>query len=974
MRAVAAVGLLYLLSTLAIGSIVWAASPRDVVINEIWVNDPHNYDSGEYIELYNRTASPIDLSKWVLDGTEYDGTCGEHHWQMPSITIPAHGYIVIARDATSNDEVNNPGFTTTWGFKPDVEMYDPLMYFEVNDPAVPNMTVQNPDVGTPHDTQIRLIPGVSDYAKSCSGSYNHYEALWLFADSARTQLIDVMEYRDPAYCASDACLGLGTSDNDAFVGIPDLSLSLGRDASGTDTDNSGVDFHFEVATPKAQNVNNMPPDIWTLRYSPCVPTSSNTVTISCYIKDADGISSAKCYYSVNGAAYVMVTMSAAPLDSLYSCVLPAQADQTQMKFYVKATDSNAIPATATYPADAPSGAYSYMVGTVTISTIQYVDVGGDTSSYFNKAVNTTGIVTASRGVYLENAYYRMFTIQDGAGAWNGIWVYDPTESVVANEGDLVSVSGKVQEFQHRTEIYLFPDCFTKISSGNPLPAVTVVTTGTIAPASLLAERYEGVLIEAQNVTVTNDSLDTMPDWEVNGGSGACQIGHQGYYFYTPNTGDHLDGIIGVLNYSGNAPKYPTSYGFKLDPRRSSDIIGPPILTNLVYAPHAPRTGVPVTFSVTVTGAHPPFTVKLFTSTNGGASYDSTTMTSPDSIYTAVKGPWTDGTTVDYYVTATDTQPVVSRKPLAGRYDFYVGVVTIHQVQYVAPGGDSSSYAGKPVNVGGIVTAASGELGAEYFYIQNHGISSDFRGVKVFDRTGTVSVARGDSVTVSGDVQEYYNNTEISMFFPAAITVHSHGNSVPAATPVTTASVAVSEKYEGVLATANGAAVKTAKDQYGEWHISNGGPADTCEVGDYGVYAYIPVVSDAVNVTGVVDYVFSQYKIEPRNDADICYPAKAGTPDGATTPVKVMLAVRPNPMLDGGEVRFALPVTGNVALKVYNVKGELVRTLIEGSSPAGEYKIDWNGANSRGNRVTSGIYFLRLETRGGSAVSKVVVSR
>jgi flagellar hook assembly protein FlgD len=74
------------------------------------------------------------------------------------------------------------------------------------------------------------------------------------------------------------------------------------------------------------------------------------------------------------------------------------------------------------------------------------------------------------------------------------------------------------------------------------------------------------------------------------------------------------------------------------------------------------------------------------------------------------------------------------------------------------------------------------------------------------------------------------------------------------------------------------------------------------------------------------------------------------------------------------IRFALPATGPVDLKIYNVKGELVKTLASGKTEAGEHVVGWNGTNARGNRVTSGIYFLRLETQAGSVVSKVVVSK
>jgi hypothetical protein len=958
--------MLFLLAVLALTNVGYGATAGDVVINEVWVNDSHYFDGAEYIELYNRTASAINLADWVLSGTEYDGLCGEHHHQFPTgTTIAAHGYIVIARDAITNSEGGadpSPGFKSTWGFAPDLEMYDNSRTYEVDDPLVPNTICQNPDA---NDDQIRLIPGTSDYSKSCAGSYNRYEVLYLYDSATRTNLIDAMEYRDPAYCTADACTGVNVSDNDGFSGIPDVGLSLGRDASSTDTNNSSSDFHFEVATARAVNTVNTPPEIWTLRYSPCAPTSASTVTISCYVKDPNGIYAVKCYYAVNGGAYSNTAMSAAPGDSLYSCVLPAQADGSQITFYVEATDNFSPKATSKYPSDAPAGAYRYSVGMKLISDVQYVDIGQDSSTYAGQAVNITGVVTAARGVYPGLYADYIFVIQDGSGPWNGIHVYDPTASVPAEEGDSVVVSGKVQEYFLRTELYMFVGCYNEISTGHTLPAPAVVATSALATTSTLAERYEGVLAKVQNVTVTNDSLG-HGEWEINDGSGACVVGEDAYYTYVPNTGDLLDGVQGVVDYAFSI--------YTIEPRYSEDIIGPPMIFDLVYAPHAPLAANQITVSATVKGTHTINSVKLFYSTNGGASYDSTNMTSPDSVYTALIGPFADGTIVKYYVRATDNQPMSAWKPATGAYDFYVGRVTIHQIQYVVTPADSSPYAGKPVNVSGIVTAASGEFSDNFFYIQNHyGAVPDFKGVKVYDRTGTVSVARGDSVIVSGDVWEYYLNTEIAMFFPEAITIVAHGKDVPAAYSVTTASVNTSEKYEGVLVVANAATVKAAADAFGEWRISNGGAADTCKVGDAGTYTYVPVVNDNVIVKGVVDYAYSQFKIQPRNDEDICSPGEAGV-DKPANPSRLVMMVRPNPMLDGGEVRFALPATGNVELKIYNVKGEMVRSLLEGAMDAGEYKIDWNGANAKGNRVTSGIYFMRLETRGGSAVSKVVVSR
>jgi flagellar hook assembly protein FlgD len=50
----------------------------------------------------------------------------------------------------------------------------------------------------------------------------------------------------------------------------------------------------------------------------------------------------------------------------------------------------------------------------------------------------------------------------------------------------------------------------------------------------------------------------------------------------------------------------------------------------------------------------------------------------------------------------------------------------------------------------------------------------------------------------------------------------------------------------------------------------------------------------------------------------------------------------------------------VALKVYNVLGQQVKSLVEEEQAPGFYSINWDGANDRGEKVTSGVYFYRLQ--------------
>jgi hypothetical protein len=70
---------------------------------------------------------------------------------------------------------------------------------------------------------------------------------------------------------------------------------------------------------------------------------------------------------------------------------------------------------------------------------------------------------------------------------------------------------------------------------------------------------------------------------------------------------------------------------------------------------------------------------------------------------------------------------------------------------------------------------------------------------------------------------------------------------------------------------------------------------------------------------------------------------------------------PNPFSKSTLISYTLPVKGQVKLEVYNINGELVRTLQDQQQSAGTYNIEWNGLNNNGNQVTSGAYFYRLHT-------------
>jgi hypothetical protein len=81
---------------------------------------------------------------------------------------------------------------------------------------------------------------------------------------------------------------------------------------------------------------------------------------------------------------------------------------------------------------------------------------------------------------------------------------------------------------------------------------------------------------------------------------------------------------------------------------------------------------------------------------------------------------------------------------------------------------------------------------------------------------------------------------------------------------------------------------------------------------------------------------------------------------------------PNPFNAGTVIRFEIPpslANASTRLAIYNVRGELVRELVNRRLPAGNYVARWEGKNDAGNEVASGIYLYRLQVldpaRGGA---------
>ncbi|MDI6740716.1 MAG: FlgD immunoglobulin-like domain containing protein, partial [Candidatus Edwardsbacteria bacterium] len=73
-----------------------------------------------------------------------------------------------------------------------------------------------------------------------------------------------------------------------------------------------------------------------------------------------------------------------------------------------------------------------------------------------------------------------------------------------------------------------------------------------------------------------------------------------------------------------------------------------------------------------------------------------------------------------------------------------------------------------------------------------------------------------------------------------------------------------------------------------------------------------------------------------------------------------------------QIHYQLKADGAVSLKVYNLAGQLVRTLVDGRQPSGAHSVHWNGRNDAGQSAANGVYVYRLAVNGFTGIRKIVI--
>ncbi|RKZ06432.1 hypothetical protein DRQ25_13915 [Candidatus Fermentibacteria bacterium] len=196
-----------------------------------------------------------------------------------------------------------------------------------------------------------------------------------------------------------------------------------------------------------------------------------------------------------------------------------------------------------------------------------------------------------------------------------------------------------------------------------------------------------------------------------------------------------------------------------------------------------------------------------------------------------------------------------------------GYLTCYEIQGQQ---EDSPFEGQTVSVTGIVTADPNDYTA--VSTSTYGALADagggpWSGLLMYG-SDLAGLQRGDSVTVTGVVDEYYGMTELK--YPISYVVHSTGHTLPAPEPMITGDLATSlnpEQWESVFVTVSDLDVTQVGLPYYTWAFDDG--SGECYAGTMGDFSYVPAVGDTISdFTGLLWYSRDNFKIQPRDDYDI----------------------------------------------------------------------------------------------------------
>ncbi len=359
-------------------------------------------------------------------------------------------------------------------------------------------------------------------------------------------------------------------------------------------------------------------------------------------------------------------------------------------------------------------------------------------------------------------------------------------------------------------------------------------------------------------------------------------------------------------------------------------------------------------------------------------------------------------------------------------------LTVHDVQFTPFVNGFSGFVNDTVTVSGVITADTTdikEIVSNRPRLWMAQAAGAWNGIAMYGTSvgvGLDTLIRGDSVSVTGVVSELNSRTNLQV---SSRTIIQRGVPVPAAATIAMSGAgsvsyqdynrpvdgnAIFEQWEGVLVKTplvylcqlnidNAAATNTSN--FGEYFIATSrtlaiAPATTTAFGirvdDNGTHSFyadtsvgyrvgtnayltahpfsppktilIPIGSSVASITGILDYSFGEYKLEPRKNADFGVVTGVVFQEANVIPKSFDLSQNyPNPFNPSTTIRYSLPVSGFVTLKVYNMLGQEVATLVDAQQNTGSYVVVFDAS-----RFASGMYFYQMKADNFVSARKMLL--
>ncbi|MBP8041516.1 MAG: T9SS type A sorting domain-containing protein [Bacteroidales bacterium] len=253
-------------------------------------------------------------------------------------------------------------------------------------------------------------------------------------------------------------------------------------------------------------------------------------------------------------------------------------------------------------------------------------------------------------------------------------------------------------------------------------------------------------------------------------------------------------------------------------------------------------------------------------------------------------------------------------------------VSIYDIQYSTSANFASAYEDSTVVTGGVVTA----ICTQGMFIQS-GLGA-WNGLYIYSSPLIASsgVQEGDSVYVTGKVDEYFQCTELTNITNINIVGSGYSYQPHDITLLT-------EELEGVLVKISNARVIAPPD-YGMYPVTaTGNIADSVKVHDLCDTTLYLVVNNFYNITGPVHYSFNEYRILSINSEQT---------SSISETEELSFTVYPNPVSATLNIN---DIEGISQINIVNILGETVAT----------YSVSGNTANLNVSNLQSGIYFVTL---------------